>query len=70
MRGFGWQWAEPASSGLVANGEADPSSRFDAEVDYGLALFGDRFTGTPNVGFGLGAWIAFRIGIVEGLTLC
>ena len=48
-------WALPASSGLAAqaNGAADPSSRFDAEVGYGLALFGDRFTGTPNVGFGL-----------------
>ena len=32
-------WAEPASSGLAANGEADPSSRIDAEVGYGLALF-------------------------------
>ncbi len=48
-------WALPASSGLAAqaSGAADPSSRFDAEVGYGLALFGDRFTGTPNVGFGL-----------------
>ena len=46
-------WALPASSGLAANGEADPSSRFDAEVGYGMALLGDRFTGTPNLGFGL-----------------
>ena len=46
-------WALPASSGLAANGEAEPSSRFDAEVGYGMALLGDRFTGTPNVGFGL-----------------
>ncbi len=46
-------WALPASSGLTANGEAEPSSRFDAEVGYGMALPGDRFTGTPNVGFGL-----------------
>ncbi len=49
-------WALPASAGLAANGAgsgAEPSSRFDAEVGYGLALFGDRFTGTPNVGFGL-----------------
>ena len=46
-------WALPASSGLTANGEAEPSSRFDAEVGYGMALLGDRFTGTPNVGFGL-----------------
>ena len=46
-------WALPASSGLVANGEAEPSSRFDAEVGYGMSLWGDRFTGTPNLGFGL-----------------
>ncbi len=47
-------WALPASAGLAAtNGAADPSGRFDAEAGYGLALFGDRFTGTPNVGFGL-----------------
>ena len=46
-------WALPASAGLAANGNAEPSSRFDAEVGYGMALLGDRFTGTPNVGFGL-----------------
>ena len=46
-------WALPASSGLATNGEAEPSSRFDAEAGYGMALLGDRFTGTPNVGFGL-----------------
>ena len=47
-------WALPASSGLAAtNGGAEPTSRFDAEAGYGMALLGDRFTGTPNVGFGL-----------------
>ncbi len=46
-------WALPASAGLTANGDAEPSSRFDAEVGYGMALFGGGFTGTPNVGFGL-----------------
>ena len=46
-------WALPASSSLAANGDAVPSSRFDAEVGYGMALWGDRFTGTPNVGFGM-----------------
>ena len=46
-------WALPASSGLAAGGNAEPSSRFDAEVGYGMALLGDRFTGTPNVGFGM-----------------
>ncbi len=46
-------WALPASSGLTANGDAEPSSRFDAEVGYGMALFGGGFTGTPNVGLGM-----------------
>ena len=45
-------WAEPASAGLAANGEVEPSSRLDGEVGYGMALMGDRFTGTPHVGFG------------------
>ncbi|MCY4504072.1 MAG: hypothetical protein OXE57_21300 [Alphaproteobacteria bacterium] len=46
-------WALPDAEALAANGDAVPSSRFDAEMGYGMALFGDRFTGTPNVGFGL-----------------
>ncbi len=52
--GSGRLWALPASAGLAAtNGGAEPTSRFDAEAGYGMALLGDRFTGTPNVGFGL-----------------
>ena len=52
--GSGRLWALPASAGLAAtNGGAAPTSRFDAEAGYGMALLGDRFTGTPNVGFGL-----------------
>ncbi len=46
-------WALPGSSGLAVNGDATPSSRLDAELGYGMALFGDRFTGTPNLGLGL-----------------
>ena len=45
-------WALSGSSGLAANGEAVPSSRLDGELGYGMALFDDRFTGTPHVGFG------------------
>ena len=46
-------WAEPASAGLAAaHGEAVPSRRLDGEVGYGMAVWGDRFTGTPHVGFG------------------
>ena len=39
------RWAELASSGLAANPDAEPSNRLDGEVGYGMALFGDRFTG-------------------------
>ena len=46
-------WALPDAHALAANDDTPPSSRLDAEVGYGMALFGDRFTGTPNVGFGL-----------------
>ena len=38
---------------LPSNGDAAPSSRVDAEVGNGLAVFGGAFTGTPNVGLGL-----------------
>ena len=46
-------WALPDASGLVANDEAAALSRLDAEFGYGLPVWGDRFTGTPHVGFGL-----------------
>lgn len=48
-----WLWSQPELSALAANGEAAMSSRLDADVGYSMALLGDRFTGTPNVGFGL-----------------
>ena len=51
--GSGRLWALPASSGLAANVEAEPSSRIDTEMGYGMVLFGGGFTGTPNVGFGI-----------------
>ena len=43
----------PDASGLAANDDAPMSSRLDAEVGYGMAVFGGGFTGTPNVGLGL-----------------
>ena len=46
-------WALPDASGLAANETAEPSSRLDAEVGYGLPVFGGGFTGTPHVGLGL-----------------
>ena len=46
-------WTLPDAHALSANDEAAPSNRLDTEFGYGLPVFGDRFTGTPNVGFGL-----------------
>ena len=46
-------WMLSDASGLAANDDAPLSSRLDAELGYGVALFGGGFTGTPNVGFGL-----------------
>ena len=46
-------WMLPDASGLAANDDAALSRRLDAEVGFGLALFGGGFTGTPNVGLGL-----------------
>ena len=46
-------WALPDASGLAANGDVAPSNRLDTELSYGLPVFGNRLTGTPNVGFGL-----------------
>ena len=46
-------WMLPDASGLAADEDAVPSSRLDAEVGYGMAVFGGSFTGTPHVGFGL-----------------
>ena len=46
-------WRQPDADGFAANGDAPPASRFDAELGYGMALFGGALTGTPNVGIGL-----------------
>ena len=46
-------WAAPEANALAANGEAARSSRVDAEVGYGMAVFGGGFTGTPNLGYGV-----------------
>ena len=42
----------PDASRLAANEDAPLSSRLDAEMGYGIALFGGGFTGTPHVGWG------------------
>ena len=46
-------WMLPDASALTTDEDTVPSSRLDAEVGYGLAVFGGSFTGTPHVGFGL-----------------
>ncbi|MDE0176287.1 MAG: fibronectin type III domain-containing protein [Defluviicoccus sp.] len=46
-------WTMPDAHALAANDDAPMSRRLDGELGYGIAMFGDRFTGTPNVGFGL-----------------
>ena len=42
-------------AGLAANDNGDTTSagRLEAELGYGIALFGGGFTGTPHLGFGL-----------------
>ena len=51
--GSGRLWMQPGPAVPAANGDAPMSSRFDAEVGYGVGVFGGGYTGTPNVGFGL-----------------
>ena len=46
-------WTLPDASRLAANDDAPLATRLDAELGYGLPVFGGGFTGTPNLGFGL-----------------
>ena len=47
-------WSAQDARGLAPTGGAfEPESRLEGELGYGLAMFGHRFTGTPNLGFGL-----------------
>jgi len=46
-------WGARDAGGLAPGGEFEAARGLDAELGYGLPLFGDRFTGTPNLGFGL-----------------
>ena len=45
--------APDPGSGAGAGHEFEAGRRLEGELGYGLGLFGDRFTGTPNIGFGL-----------------
>ena len=51
--GTGTLWSAADARGLAPGGEFEAARRLDAELGYGLALFGDRFTGTPNLGVAL-----------------
>ena len=57
-------WGAQDARGLAPGGEFDAARGLQAEAGYGLALFGDRFTGTPNLGVGLadGGARDYRIG--------
>ena len=47
-------WGAHDARGLAPAGSGFEASRgLTAEVGYGLGLYGDRFTGTPNLGFGM-----------------
>ena len=54
-------WSAPDARGLApgpgsgagAGGAFEAGQRLEGELGYGLSLFGGRFTGTPNLGFGL-----------------
>ena len=46
-------WGAHDVRGLTPGGEFDAARGLTAEAGYGLALWGDRFTGTPNLGFGM-----------------
>ena len=45
-------WSARDARGLAPEGQFEAGQRLEGELGYGLGLFGDRFTGTPNVGFG------------------
>ncbi len=46
-------WGAHDARGLAPGGEFEAARGLTVEAGYGMALFGDRFTGTPNSGFGM-----------------
>ena len=46
-------WSARDARGLAPGGGFEAAQGLQGELGYGLGLFGDRFTGTPNLGFGL-----------------
>ena len=56
-------WSARDARGLAPQAEFEAGQRLEGELGYGLGLLGDRFTGTPNLGFGLfDAAREYRIG--------
>ena len=45
-------WSVRDAGGLAPGHQFEAGQRLAGELGYGLGLFGDRLTGTPNVGFG------------------
>ena len=46
-------WGAHDARALAPDGAFRPGRGLQGEMGYGMALAGDRFTGTPNLGFGL-----------------
>jgi len=51
--GVGRLWSARDAQGLAPGGEFEAERRLEGELGYGMSVFGDRFTGTPNLGFGV-----------------
>ena len=45
-------WGARDARGLAPGGEFDAGRGLRAEAGYGIAVYGGRYTGTPNVGYG------------------
>ncbi len=63
-----WLWGAQDARALAPDGAAlRPGRGLAAEAGYGMSLFGNRFTGTPNIGFGMSDdeardyWIGWRL---------
>ena len=57
-------WGARDARALAPDGAFEPGRGLQGEMGYGMALFGDRFTGTPNLGFGMsdGGARDYRVG--------
>ena len=57
-------WGAQDARSLAPGGDFEAARGVQGELGYGMALFGDRFTGTPKLGFGMadGGARDYRIG--------